>query len=215
MDRRERRRRKRLEEKLRKKLGQQSPSLPKQAESPRKRSEARRFFLRTVSKTKLLKGFVLTGLSLLGSYALFRPHVSVEPDLLLNPGDPFSTQFSLTNQSRIFDTRDLQPACSTIHVITSHDVGLSGLPPRPSPLISRLGPQEKTTITCPPWLGGLGAGAGNVLVAYIEIDVSYKQDWWPLNQRERFPLKGVIDSRNGVHWTHITPEQLKADLSQQ
>src|SRR5262249_6687284 len=101
-----------------------------------------------------------------------------------------------------------------IHVITSHNVGLTGLPPRPQPSIPRLKPQEKATITCPPWMGGFGAGAGNVLAAYIEIDVSYKQDWWPFDQRERFPLKGVIDSQNGIHWTAITPEQLQGDLSQ-
>ena len=48
------------------------------------------------------------------------------------------------------------------------------------------------------------------LTAYIEIDISYKQLF---NNQERFPFKGVVDSQKGVHWTHVTPEQMEAELS--
>jgi len=217
MDRRERRRKRRLEKKLRQELGQErvvNERLPLSTETklPSPQSRARRNLWQTVSRTKLLGGLVLSALTLLGGFALLRPHISVEPDLLLNPGDPFSTQFSVTNQNLILDTTGLQSRCRTIRVLTSNDVALVGLPPRPSPLIPRLRPQEKATITCPPWLGGLGAGAGNVLTAYIEIDVSYKQLF---DNQERFPFKGVVDSQKGVHWTHITPEQMEAELSAQ
>jgi hypothetical protein len=214
MDRRERRRRKRVEEKLKRKLSfrESSQANIERAKSSRQ-SSARKYFTHALSRTKLLLGLVLSGLTLLGGLALFRPHVSVDPDLVLDPGDPFSTQFNITNQNVLFDVKNLQSFCRTIYVITSHNVGLSGLPPRPSPSIPQLGSQEKTTITCPPWIGGLGAGAGNVLVAYIEMDISYRQDWWPVERQERFPLRGVRDSQNGVHWTHITLQQLQADLS--
>jgi hypothetical protein len=42
------------------------------------------------------------------------------------------------------------------------------------------------------------AGAGIVLEAKIVIDISYTQNWWPYQQKERFPFVGVRDSQNGV-----------------
>lgn len=217
MDRKERRRRARELKKKEDKLKKEGPRPhTEHNESIPRRTSARAYLARLTSRTrKLLWALAGAALALVGAYPSIRPHISVEPNTVLNPGDPFSTQFSVTNENLIFDTKDLQPSCRTIDVVTSHNVGMFGLPPRPSPPIPRLGPREKTTVTCPPWIGGLGAGAGNVLVAYIEIDISYRQNGWPLEEQERFPLRGVRDSQSGVHWTHITPEQLKADLSRQ
>jgi hypothetical protein len=211
MDRKERRRRKRLEDKLKKKNSAKASSPPHKdhKEFPPSQSWASRYFSKTISRTKVLWTLVAAVLAMLAGFALFRPQVSLEPDLLLNPGDPFSTQFSVTNLNRIFTAKDLQPACYTLFVRTSNDVELRGLPPRPSPVIPALEPGEKTTIDCPPWIGGMGAGAGNVLAAYIEIDISYKQDGWPLTRTQRFPFKGMVDSKNGVHWTHRTPSDLR------
>ncbi|MGB2677052.1 MAG: hypothetical protein WAN12_08230 [Candidatus Acidiferrum sp.] len=168
---------------------------------------------KTISRLTKLVNFVVIILAFLGGYVLFRPNVSVDPDLLLNPGDPFSTQFSVTNENVIFDVKDLQPFCRTIHVMTSHNIGMFGLPGIPSQTIPVLSARQKTTITCREWIGGLGAGAGDVLAAYIEIDVSYRQNWWPREKTQRFPFKGVIDSQKAVHWTHITPMELQAALS--
>ena len=208
MDSHQRRQLRRIEERLRSDLGL-GASRTQPAESKPEASQAnwfRRIFERPITKTIAIVGFVA---SLLSLFAL-RPQLTLEPDLVLNPVDPFSTQFSVQNLNLILDAKDLNPTCRTIYVMTSHNVGLVGLPPRPSPAIPRLHPQRKTTIMCPPWLGNLGAGAGDVLVAYIEIDLSYRQI---MPVRERFPFKGAIDSQRGVHWTHITPEQLETELS--
>jgi hypothetical protein len=215
MDRHERRRRKRLEAKLERKIrGKETSQLPADhKESPLLQQRGLRALLNTASIAKILWSLVLAGLALLGGYGLVRPSVSVDPNLLLNPGDPFSTQFSVTNENVLFDVHDLHPSCRTIQVITSNNVGLLGLPPRPSPAIALLSARQKSTINCPPWIGGLGAGSGNVLTAYIAIDVSYKQDWWPSEKGQTFPFKGVIDSQKGVHWTHITLPELQAALS--
>jgi|SRR5580658_8574442 hypothetical protein len=212
MDRRERRRRKRLEAKLANKLSVKGPPHTENTQNPAHQDSEALGPKRTIPRLKKLLNFVVIILAFLGGYALFRPNVSVDPDLLLNPGDPFSTQFSVTNENAILDVKDLQPFCRTINVVTSNNIGLFGLPPRPSPPIPVLGPRQKTTINCPPWIGGLGAGAGNVLWAYIEIDVSYKPDWW-FRETQRFPFKGAIDSQKGVHWTHVSPSEL-ATVSQ-
>jgi hypothetical protein len=219
MDRHERRRRRRIEEKLRKKLGKEpmsketSSARREHVESLPQNRKGRRYLTRAISRTKLLWGIVVSALTLLGGYALLRPHVSIEPGLLLNPGDPFSTQFDVTNDSLVFDIKDLNPSCYTVFVETTNRVRLNGLPPRPSPSIPWLGAREKTTTSCPPWIGGLGAGAGNVTTAYIVITILYRQEWWPFQGTQAFPLKGVVDSQKGVHWTHITLPELSAALS--
>ena len=155
-------------------------------------------------------GLVGAVLALAGGYALFRPHVSIEPGIVLVPGDPYSTQFDTTNDSALFDIKNLKPSCYTVFVETDHDVQLASLPSLPLPTVPLLGPREKTTMSCRAWIGGLGAGTGNVTKAYIIVGVSYEQDWWPGVMSQTFPLRGVIDSQKGVHWTHITPSELQA-----
>jgi hypothetical protein len=61
----------------------------------------------------------------------------------------------------------------------------------------------------------MGAGAGNVITAYIVIWVRYTQEWWPGLKTQIFPLRGVVDSQKGVHWTHITRGELEALLKQE
>jgi hypothetical protein len=181
MERRERRRKKRLEARFRKEIIVTEPSKAAAAPSmvpppPRRGLEA---FRKTVSGTKALWGVIAAVLALIGYYALSHPNVSVDPDRSLNPGDPFSILFSVKNESSVFDVRSVHPACYTIHVLTDHNFGMNGLPPRPAPTIPVIEPLQKTTIGCPPWASGFGAGAGNVVTAFIEIDVSYRQDLWP------------------------------------
>lgn len=218
MNSRKRRREKRLRARLASEFNVTLPTPPlsehmKHKEAPPSQSRAELYFARTISRTKLLFGLFVSAATLLGGFALLRPNASVDPDLLLNPGDPFSTQFSVKNENIVFDATDLRPSCRTLYVMTSNNVRQMGLPPLPSPTIPVLSPGQTTTIDCRPWLGGLGAGAGKVLSAYIEIDVNYKQDWWFGRKRQEFPFKGVTDSEGGVHWTHITPAQLQAIFS--
>jgi hypothetical protein len=151
---------------------------------------------------------ILALLGTSGTYSQFHPHVTLDPALLLNPVDPFSTQFNVTNQSRNFAIRRLHTACPTMFVETSHQVRLMGLPPLPAPEIPILEAGATTTVNCRSWVAGLGAGMGDVTTAYIEIDVAYQQDWWPFATMQRFPFRGVIDSQKAVHWTHITPSEL-------
>jgi len=128
MDRRERRRRKRLEAKLKEKLSVKESSPPhiEHKESPTRLKRILQVFQKTVSGTKLLWSLVGAVLALLAGFALFRPQVSLDPDILLNPGDPFSTEFSVTNRNRIFTAKDLRPACYTIFVETSNNVEIDG-----------------------------------------------------------------------------------------
>jgi hypothetical protein len=210
MDRKERRRRererKKIEENLRKETSRPDDGNTKRPTRLRRLSQ---FFPKTISGTKLLWRLFAAGLTITAGYALFHPHISLEPGIVLNPGDQLTTQFDAVNDSPIFNINNLKPSCYTLLVETTNRVTQRGLPGLPSPTVPVLGPKDRTTIVCRPWVGGLGAGAGNVTTAYIVMAVSYEQDWWPFSINQRFPLKGVIDSQNHVFWTHITASELR------
>src|ERR1700739_819546 len=90
-----------------------SPSQSQTAhkESPSRLKRGLQAFRNTLSKTKVLVTLVLTGCSLVGGYALLRPHVSVEPSLSLNPVDPYTTQFTLKNENRAFEIHSIESVC--------------------------------------------------------------------------------------------------------
>ncbi len=211
MDRRERRRRAREREKLEEKLTKEAlrPHI-EHKEAGWLRQKAIQYFGKTILGTKLLKGLVLLGLALASGYALFRPHVSVEPTLLLNPVNPFSTEFTVKNESKILAVHDLTSICWTKSVETSNNIRIwaPGRFERAQREIPILEPLASSTIDCPPVIGGLGTYTGAVLSAEIEIRISYKQSGWPSVQIEDYPFTGVRDIHNSVHWMHITrPEQ--------
>ena len=211
MDRRKRRRRTRELRKIEEKLEKEAlQPLTEHKESPRRLNQVLQIFQKTLSGTRLLKGLVLLGLALASGYALFRPHVSVEPTLLLNPVNPFSTEFTVKNESKILAVHDLTSICWTKSVETSNNIRIwaPGRFERVQREIPILEPLASSTIDCPPVIGGLGTYTGAVLSAEIEIRISYKQSGWPSVQIEDYPFTGVRDIHNSVHWMHITrPEQ--------
>jgi hypothetical protein len=165
-----------------------------------------------ITKVWVLITAVATGFGLLAGFDSLRPGVSVKQGQQLDPKDPFSTQFTVTNENHWADVTDLHPSCRTIHVVTSHNVVLEALPPLQSLPIPVLKPLQPDTIACNRWIGGLGYGAGEVQAAYIEIAVTYEQDLWLTAQAQSFLLKGVMNSQHEVHWTPITQAELERDV---
>ena len=182
---------------------------PERKESPTRMRRVLQSFQKTVSGTKVLWSLVAAVLTVAASYALFHPHLSVEPGLLLNPVDPFSTAFTIKNESSIFAAHDIKSICWTQGINTSHNIRVWG----PGPFentqftIPVLEPMASSTIGCPAVMGGLGSYTGAVLDAQIEVRISYRQTGWLYLQSERYPFRSIRDSQGGVHWIHITPSE--------
>lgn len=143
-----------------------------------------------------------------------RKTMSVEPDVQLDPYDPMATEFSIKNENQFFDVSNVRPVCINHAFLTDHGFGLrnvhniiAGIPVLDS--------GQKSTIKCYSIIPGVGAPelAGMLVTAYVEIDVTYRQDWWPVEKEQHFPFKVVLDTKGGVHWTHITQEETERDLS--
>jgi hypothetical protein len=104
MDRRERRRRARERKKMEETLRKESH--PRTEDKPATtRLQCMRVFQKTVLGTKVLWGIIIGVLTLAGGYALFYPHVSVEPGIVLNPVEPFSTAFTIKNENSLLAVR--------------------------------------------------------------------------------------------------------------
>jgi hypothetical protein len=210
MDRRERRRRarerKKMEETLRKESRPRTEDKPATA-----RLRWMRVFQKTVLGTKALWGIIIGLLTLAGGYALFYPHVSVEPGIVLNPVEPFSTAFTIKNENGLLAVKKLDAICWTQSVTTANHIRIiaPGQFQHVQQSIPLLEPLAPSTIGCPAVMGGLGSYAGAIQEAHIEILLSYRQDWWPWIRKERYPFKSVVDSQGGVHWIHITAAEEK------
>jgi hypothetical protein len=210
MNRRERRRRarerKKIEEKLKKEASQPRTG---RTESPTRLRRVLEAFQKTVSGTRVLLSLLLAVLAWISSYALFHPHVSIEPDILLNPANPFSTQFKITNESVMLAVRDLTSHCWTQSLSTSHNLSIwdpSGASARQvQHKTAFLGPKNSDTIDCAAVImGGIGTYTGNLTFGNIIVSISYKQDWWPFAQTEYYPFSAMQDSQGISHWMHVT-----------
>ena len=199
MGRRERRQAQREQEKLRKLREKESGKIPLW----------RRLAHAVVSK---LWAFVVAALTLLGGYALFRPHVSVEPQIAVNPVNPYTTQFNIKNEHLLFDIHNVNAVCWPRSMQSANNFSVIS----PVPLknihheIPLLEPGANSTVDCPPVIGGIGSYAGVVADAELEIDVAYNQSWWPFSQEERHPFAARRDVQGAVHWVHITPREEKS-----
>ena len=199
MGRKERRQEQREQEKLRKQRGKESPKQP---------------LWRRLAHTLFsnLWALVVAALTLLGGYAIFRPHVSIEPQIALNPVDPYTTQFNIKNENAMFDINNVNAVCWPRSMQSGNNFSVVS----PVPLknihheIPLLEPGGNSTVECPPVIGGIGSYAGVVANAELEIDVSYQQSWWPFSKQERYPFAARRDVQGAVHWVHITPHEGKS-----
>jgi hypothetical protein len=211
MDRRERRRRarerKKLEERLKREAARPHPVREESLTVPKR-------FLRSLKKAvswpRVAWTILAPGVSLLSVYALVHPHVSIEPTISLNPRDPYSTQFTVKNENRVFDAHEIHCVCWPRRMQTGNNIGVLSFTPLPNVqhTIPVLSPGSSSTVDCPAVIGGLGAWSGEVLDAQLEIVVSYNQSMWPFGTvRERNAFTTKRDSQHGVHWVHTTPAE--------
>jgi len=166
----------------------------------------------TALVVKNLWSWVVAGLTLIGGYAIFRPHVSIEPQIALNPVDPYTTQFSLKNENAMFSIYNINAVCWPRNMESGNGFSVISMAPLPNMHheIPSLGSGASSTVDCPSAIGGVGRWSGAVVNAELELVISYKQSWWPFSQEERYPFASRRDIQGAVHWVHITPHEEKS-----
>jgi len=198
MRRRERREAQRELEKLKKRLEKETPKVP----AP----------LRLLKNVWAMVGIVALLVGLVSSLVVFRPHVSIEPQISLNPVNPYTTQFNIKNESSVFDVHDIDAVCWPRNMESANGFSVVSLGPLANVhhKIRVLGAGLSSTVDCPPVIGGIGSYSGAVTEAELEILVSYRAAWWwPFLREERYPFAARRDVQGAVHWVHITPSDEK------
>ena len=157
-------------------------------------------------------GIVALLVGLVSSLVVFRPHVSIEPQISLNPVNPYTTQFNIKNESSVFDVHDIDAVCWPRNMESANGFSVVSLGPLANVhhKIRVLGAGLSSTVDCPPVIGGIGSYSGAVTEAELEILVSYRAAWWwPFLREERYPFAARRDVQGAVHWVHITPSDEK------
>ena len=152
---------------------------------------------------------VLTGL--VASYVVFKPHVSVEPLMSLDPVNPYTAQFNIKNENPLLEIHDINAVCWPRRMESGNGFSVVSF----GPLVNvhremaSLAAGASGTVDCPPVMGGIGRWSGQVADAELIIDVSYKQSFWFKRVEELFPFGSRRDVQGAVHWVHITGSDLK------
>jgi hypothetical protein len=144
-------------------------------------------------------------------YVLFKPHVSVEPLMSLDPVNPYTVQFNIKNENSLLEIHDINAVCWPRRMESGNGFSVLSLGPLPNihREIASLAPGVSGTVDCPPVIGGIGRWSGQVADAELIIDVSYKQSFWFKRVEELFPFGSRRDVQGAVHWVHITGSDLK------
>ena len=182
-------------------------------ESPRAHKEHKSALLQTVRRIvvsgRTARAVFALLATVVGVYAIFRPHLSVEPYVSLNPVDPYRTQFTLKNENVMFEVHNIDSVCWPRKMESGN--GFSIISPGPLQNVHHMIPSleagDSSTVDCPPVIGGIGTYSGQVAYAELEIVVSYRQSGWPFAVQTRYPFRAVQDVGRAVHWVHITPAE--------
>lgn len=163
---------------------------------------------------KLFLWLALTFVPVAIGYATMRVNLSVEPTVLLNPADPYKTQFNLKNENQFVSAYDIDSVCWPRSMDSGNGFSVRTLTPlaKLHHVTKSLEPGGSDTIDCPPVIGGIGAWSGQVTSAELEIVVSFGQWFWPLRRTSRYAFRAMQDTDKTVHWLHITPDEEKAIL---
>jgi hypothetical protein len=149
---------------------------------------------------------------LVAAYPMYRPHISIEPQIALNPVDPYTTQFNLKNENPMFGIYSINAVCWPRSMQSGNN--FSVISPGPLPNVHHeipgLEAGASSTVDCPPVIGGIGRWSGVVENAELELLVSYRQNWWPFEEHERYPFASRRDVQGAVHWVHTTLQEEKS-----
>lgn len=203
MDRRERRRRKRAEEKLEARLTKAKSG--KNIKSELHPPPAKRYFLKTILTVRVFGTVVGVGLALLGGWSVVRPVVKVDPYLQYDPSNPFSERFRVLNDG-LFAIYDVEFKCDVIKATSVVGQKPFGEIDHSSILLTNsyrkvIEAADSTTIDCPLPVAypGMAAKYNSAEIAFI---LSFKPEFYPWRKGRVVLFHGQLDSEENVRWVY-------------
>jgi hypothetical protein len=160
-----------------------------------------------MAKTALAR---IIGIATLYSCVVLLPaDISVEPYKILDPSNPFTEQFVITNNS-VYSLRNFEAACgiwnfrakvsaSQPPIEFGIGAGWVGLLDRP-PIVPLLSRHDQETINCPAWVY-------DVKSVTLLIDIRFNPPWFG-KKNDRHIFIGKPASSGTVEWLHMPENQL-------
>jgi len=146
-----------------------------------------KFRLQLWPVVKIARGVPLALLTLIGLAYQFRPQILVERDITLNPSDPFSTQFRITNTGVVFPVHNVRVSCTLNSPMFTNVTFSKGS-------ASVLRAQDSMTTDC-----GLRADHYPYLTG-LELSVSFQLPILKWSLRTAKHLINMRDSEGTLHW---------------
>ena len=159
-----------------------------------------------LSPTGWLCASVSLMLALIGSYYLFRPQIEVEPDTALNPRQPMTTPFRITNRS-VLPIYNVHKECGISELASDQSVNqrftVSGLTftDATEPTIPRLDDGESTSVFF--HTDRLAVLPGHPIESGdIDVVVEYTTAILRIHKKQIFRFETRKDVNNEVRWYH-------------
>ena len=139
-----------------------------------------------------------------GCYSLL-PKLTVMPSDRLDPDDPFSTIFLVSNDG-VLPVHSVEFSCVGDYVKYPNDIELfRNTSIEYTPIRETIDAGDKVPVPCP--AAGIIAASKDepVRKAGITLKVMYRPDWWwSSHEKKEFHFIGLIDRNDTVHWVQDT-----------
>ena len=179
---------------------------PKQAEAPTLPHRGIWRWLRVLSPTSWLCASVSLILALIGSYYLLRPQIEVEPDTAIDPKQPMTTPFRITNRG-VLPIYNVRKECGTTKLATDQSANqrftISGITFRDSTdsTIPRLDSGESTSVSFRPVMFPIMSGHP-IESGDIDVVVEYTTAIIGIHKKQSFRFETRKDVNNEIRWYH-------------
>lgn len=208
MDRKKRRRlkreQKRIEDKIRK---ESSPPRKPDKELTSQESGAKKHLALPASIARRTWQVIGAAALLFGAWVLIRPDISAQPDVSLDPPNPFSEIFTVSNNGNL-PLYGVRLSCLEVHVLAvtpngHRFFGSNNLFSMGRVEIPEIGPKTGTSAGCrvDAMLAMFGYTGDTVSAVRINIVVSYRPPLW-FRREKHICFDGAKDSSGIVHWIH-------------
>jgi hypothetical protein len=205
MSQRRRRRRKKAEKKRKAQLGEAGTSKNGQSANKEAPQPEKTHFFRTRSTAKIFWKVVVAAISLLGAWQIVKPIIHIEPYLQLDPSNPFSERFRISNDG-FFAIHDVTFDCILDRATFLKD----GLPEGELSAFHLAGinsyrkiieAADSTTTDCPlnTFIGLPGTKYNS---ANIQLNVGFNLAYYPWRKKRSAAFVGQLDSEGNVRWVY-------------
>lgn len=146
-------------------------------------------------------------LALIGSYFLLRPQIDVEPDTALNPVQPMTTPFRITNRS-VLPVYSVKKWCGIKKLQTDQtaqqrlSISNLGFIDATEPAIPRLDSGESTSVFIHVEHLPISISSQPIVSGDIEVVVDYVTAILRTHREQIFRFETRKDANNEVRWYH-------------